>query len=45
MNDIKPKIFFKESRNAVKQTNWYVITGGPGSGKTATIDFRINKSN
>ena len=22
-----------------KQTNWYVITGGPGSGKTTTINL------
>ena len=22
-----------------KQTNWYVITGGPGSGKTTTINI------
>lgn len=23
----------------MKETNWYVITGGPGSGKTTTIDI------
>lgn len=25
--------------NQKKKTNWYVITGGPGSGKTTTIDI------
>ena len=25
--------------NLVKHTNWYVITGGPSSGKTTTIDL------
>lgn len=39
MNETKTQIFSKEPRNAVKQTNWYVITGGPGSGKTTTIDL------
>ena len=24
--------------NSLKQTNWYVLTGGPGSGKTTTIE-------
>ena len=22
-----------------RQTNWYVITGGPGSGKTTTVNL------
>jgi predicted ATPase len=26
-----------------KQTNWYVITGGPGSGKTTTVNLLKNK--
>jgi predicted ATPase len=39
MNDTRAQIFSKEPRNAVKQTNWYVITGGPGSGKTTTVDL------
>jgi len=25
--------------NSRKQTNWYVITGGPGSGKTTTVNL------
>lgn len=25
--------------NFIKQTNWYVITGGPGSGKTTTVNL------
>ncbi len=25
--------------NPAKQTNWYVITGGPGSGKTTTVNL------
>ena len=25
--------------NSKKQTNWYVITGGPGSGKTTTVNL------
>ena len=25
--------------SAIKQTNWYVITGGPGSGKTTTVNL------
>ena len=25
--------------NLSKQTNWYVITGGPGSGKTTTVNL------
>ena len=24
--------------NVSRQTNWYVITGGPGSGKTTTVN-------
>ncbi|MEJ7827346.1 MAG: ATP-binding protein [Segetibacter sp.] len=39
MNDANPQMFFKEYRNPVKQTNWYVITGGPSSGKTTTVDL------
>ncbi len=39
MNDTKAQIFSKKYRNPVKQTNWYVITGGPGSGKTTTVDL------
>ena len=27
------------SDNLRKQTNWYVITGGPGSGKTTTVNL------
>ena len=26
-------------RNRRKQGNWYVITGGPGSGKTTTVNL------
>lgn len=29
----------KLPRGFVRKTNWYVITGGPGSGKTTTIDL------
>src|SRR4026207_2534162 len=29
--------------NLSKQTNWYVITGGPGSGKTTTIHLLRDK--
>src|SRR3989344_4873456 len=25
--------------NSTKQTNWYVITGGPSSGKTTTVNI------
>jgi predicted ATPase len=39
MNEAKAQIFSKEPRNAVKQNNWYVITGDPGSGKTTTVDL------
>ena len=27
------------SNNLKRQTNWYVITGGPGSGKTTTVNL------
>jgi len=27
------------SNNSKKQTNWYVITGGPGAGKTTTVNL------
>ena len=27
------------SNNPARQTNWYVITGGPGSGKTTTVNL------
>jgi predicted ATPase len=27
------------NHNRVRQTNWYVITGGPGSGKTTTVNL------
>ena len=27
------------STNSVRHTNWYVITGGPGSGKTTTVNL------
>ncbi len=27
------------SKNLGRQTNWYVITGGPGSGKTTTVNL------
>ncbi|MEJ7738692.1 MAG: AAA family ATPase [Chitinophagaceae bacterium] len=27
------------SNNLRKQTNWYVITGGPSSGKTTTVNL------
>ncbi|MEO5995259.1 MAG: ATP-binding protein [Ginsengibacter sp.] len=39
MIGVNPQIFSKEYRNPVEQTNWYVITGGPGSGKTTTVDL------
>jgi predicted ATPase len=29
----------KTQKNNRKQTNWYVITGGPGSGKTTTVNL------
>jgi predicted ATPase len=29
--------------NNIKPTNWYVITGGPGSGKTTTVNLLRNK--
>jgi predicted ATPase len=33
----------KINGNLVRQTNWYVITGGPGSGKTTTVHLLRNK--
>lgn len=27
------------NNNLRRQTNWYVITGGPGSGKTTTVNL------
>jgi predicted ATPase len=32
------KYYLREFRNSIKQTNWYVNTGGSGSGKTTTVD-------
>lgn len=29
----------KEINNPKRQTNWYVITGGPGAGKTTTVNI------
>ena len=29
----------QENKNSTKQTNWYVITGGPSSGKTTTVNL------
>ncbi|GEL11846.1 Predicted ATPase [Flavobacterium glycines] len=29
--------------NSIKQTNWYVITGGPSSGKTTTVNLLREK--
>lgn len=29
----------KENTNTGKSTNWYVVTGGPGSGKTTTVNL------
>jgi len=40
------KILLKSANtngNPQRQTNWYVITGGPGSGKTTTIQLLRNK--
>lgn len=31
--------FISNSENLRKKTNWYVITGGPSSGKTTTVDL------
>lgn len=39
MNEAKTQIFSKELSNAVKQTNWYIITGSPGSCKTTAVDL------
>lgn len=39
------KILLKSANKdtAVRQTNWYVITGGPGSGKTTTVHLLRNR--
>ena len=29
----------KNMNNSIKQTNWYVVTGGPSSGKTTTVNL------
>ena len=39
MNDVNPQIFSKDYSNPVKETNWHVITGCPGSCKTTTVDL------
>lgn len=39
MNETNTQIFSNENRNSLNQTNWYVITGGPSSGKTTTVDL------
>ena len=33
----------KSITNDTKQTNWYVITGGPSTGKTTIIDLLQKK--
>ena len=40
------KILMKSAKSnsiRIKQTNWYVITGGPGSGKTTTVQMLRNR--
>lgn len=34
---------FKANGTQVRQTNWYVITGGPSSGKTTTVHLLHNR--
>jgi predicted ATPase len=33
----------KANTDPAKQTNWYVVTGGPGSGKTTTVNLLRNR--
>lgn len=42
-NDKKKIQSSNNNGNPLRQTNWYVITGGPGSGKTTTIQLLRNK--
>ena len=39
------KLLLKSPNNdtAVRRTKWYVITSGPGSGKTTTVQLLRNK--
>ena len=43
-NDKKILLKDAETNNiGIRQTNWYVITGGPGSGKTTTVHLLRNR--
>lgn len=37
--DIKPELIQEMKIGYLIETNWYVLTGGPGSGKTTTIEL------